>query len=67
MDGTNRHGAGDGLWRINGRRQVLYVKADLASKQQLKVARDFVLRMEKAPGGDIDDTELGACLGEPAL
>jgi hypothetical protein len=53
MDGTNRHGAGDGLWRINGRRQVLYVKADLASKQQLKVARDFVLRMEKAPGGDI--------------
>jgi hypothetical protein len=42
--------ADDGLWRISGRRQVLYVKADLAPKQQLKAAHDFVLRTEKAAG-----------------
>jgi hypothetical protein len=40
----------DGLWRINGRRQVLYAKANLTSEQQLQAARDFVLRTEKAAG-----------------
>jgi hypothetical protein len=40
----------DGLWRINGRRQVLYAKANLTSEQQLQAARDFVLCTEKAAG-----------------
>src|SRR6516165_2103001 len=42
--------ADDGLWKINGRRQVLYAKAYLTPGQQLQAARDFVLQMEKAAG-----------------
>jgi hypothetical protein len=42
--------ADDGLWKINGRRQVLYAKANLTPGQQLQAARDFVLQMEKAAG-----------------
>jgi hypothetical protein len=34
----------DGLWRLNGRRQTLYVKASLTPVQQLQAARDYVLQ-----------------------
>jgi hypothetical protein len=40
----------DGLWRIGGRRQTLYVKTSLPPEQRLRAARDYVLRMEKAAG-----------------
>jgi hypothetical protein len=40
----------DGLWRIGGRRQTLYVKTNLTPKQQWQAARDYVLRMEKVAG-----------------
>ena len=40
----------DGLWRINGRRQTLYVKASLTPEQRWQAARDYVLRMEKVAG-----------------
>ena len=40
----------DGLWRINGRRQTIYVKADLNVEQRLQAARDFVLAYEKEAG-----------------
>ena len=40
----------DGLWRINGRRQTLYVKTSLTPEQQRQAARDYVLRMEKVAG-----------------
>jgi hypothetical protein len=40
----------EGLWKINGRRQVLYARASLTPGQQLQAARDFVLRMEKVAG-----------------
>jgi hypothetical protein len=40
----------DGLWRINGRRQTLYVKATLTPEQRLQAAQDYVLQMEKAAG-----------------
>ena len=39
-----------GRWRVNGRRQTLYVKANLAPEQRLRAAREFVLRMEKSAG-----------------
>ena len=42
--------ANDGLWRINGRRQTLYAKADLTPEQQLQAARDYVLRTETTAG-----------------
>jgi hypothetical protein len=40
----------DGTWRINGRRQTLYVKADLTPGQRLQATRDYALRMEKTAG-----------------
>jgi hypothetical protein len=40
----------DGLWRINCRRQTLYVKANLTPGQRLQAAQDCVLRLEKAAG-----------------
>jgi hypothetical protein len=43
-------GADDGLWRINGRRQTLYVKIDLTPEQRLKAARDYVLQQTKTAG-----------------
>jgi hypothetical protein len=39
-----------GRWRINGRRQTLYVKARLAPEQRLRAAREFVLRADKPAG-----------------
>ena len=42
--------ANDGLWKINGRRQTLYVKATLTPEQRLRAAQDYVLRMEKTAG-----------------
>jgi hypothetical protein len=42
--------ADDGLWKINGRRQTLYVKANLTPAQRLRAAQDFVLQMQKAAG-----------------
>jgi hypothetical protein len=42
--------ADDGRWRINGRRQTLYVKTSLAPEQRLEAARDYALRMEKVAG-----------------
>jgi hypothetical protein len=40
----------DGLWRINGRRQTLYVKASLPPEQQLRAAWDYVLQTQKTAG-----------------
>jgi hypothetical protein len=31
--------ATDGLWKLNGKRQVIYAKAGLALREQLKAAR----------------------------
>jgi hypothetical protein len=42
--------ADDGLWKIDGRRQVLYTKASLTPEQQLQAARDYKLRTEKVVG-----------------
>jgi hypothetical protein len=39
-----------GLWRINGRRQAVYVKESLSPEQQLQAARNYVLRMQKTAG-----------------
>jgi hypothetical protein len=44
--------ADDGLWYINGRRQTLYAKASTTPEQQLKAARDWVLRMTKTVGSN---------------
>jgi hypothetical protein len=40
--------AKDGLWVINGRRQTLYARVDLASEQRLAAAEDYALEQEKA-------------------
>jgi hypothetical protein len=40
----------DGLWRINGRRQVLYAKVSLTPAQQLRAAQDYKLQTEKVAG-----------------
>jgi hypothetical protein len=40
----------DGLWRINGRRLTLYVKAGLPLQRRLKAAHDHVLQTEKVAG-----------------
>jgi hypothetical protein len=40
----------DGLWRINGRRQTLYVKIDLKPEERLKAAKDHVLQQTKTAG-----------------
>jgi hypothetical protein len=40
----------EGLWQINGRRQVIYVKESLPPEQQLRAAHAFVLRMQKTAG-----------------
>ena len=42
--------ADDGLWKINGRRQTLYAKANLEPQQRLQAARDYVLHMARASG-----------------
>jgi hypothetical protein len=42
--------AEDGLWRVNGRRQVLYAKAGLSPDEQLRAAADYVLKMTKTTG-----------------
>src|SRR5262249_24721376 len=42
--------AEDGLWKINGRRQTLYVKAILPPEQRLQAARDYVLQVTKSSG-----------------
>jgi hypothetical protein len=42
--------ADDGLWKINGRRQVLYLKASLTPQQRMQAAHDYVLRVAKAAG-----------------
>ena len=39
-----------GIWSINGRRQVLYARTDLAPEQRLKAAEKFVLQMTKTTG-----------------
>jgi hypothetical protein len=40
----------DGLWRIDGRRQTLYVKITLTPQERLQAALDYVLRQTKATG-----------------
>ena len=35
-------GADDGLWKINDKRQVVYAKASLPLREQLKAAADLV-------------------------
>ncbi len=42
--------AHDGLWRINGRRQSLYVRADLPPAARLQAARVFMLEQTKTTG-----------------
>jgi hypothetical protein len=42
--------AEDGLWKINGRRQTLYVKSSLTPEQRLLAAQNYVLRTQKAAG-----------------
>jgi hypothetical protein len=42
--------AEDGLWKINGRRQTLYVKINLTLEQRLKEAEAYVLRLTKTAG-----------------
>jgi hypothetical protein len=42
--------AEDGLWRINGRRQTLYVKITLTAQERLEAAKDYVLRETKTSG-----------------
>jgi hypothetical protein len=43
-------GTEDGLWRINGRRQVLYAKEQLSPEERLKAAEDHVLGMTRTTG-----------------
>jgi len=43
-------GTEDGLWRIKGRRQVLYAKEELTPDERLKAAEDHVLKATKAAG-----------------
>jgi hypothetical protein len=42
--------ADDGLWRINGRRQTLYVKASLSPEQRTQASRNYMLQTQKAAG-----------------
>jgi hypothetical protein len=42
--------ADDGLWRINGRRQVLYANEELSPDERLKAAKDHVLNATKSAG-----------------
>jgi Family of unknown function (DUF5906) len=42
--------AEDGLWKINRRRQTLYVKASLTSEQRLQAAQNFMLGNTKVAG-----------------
>jgi hypothetical protein len=40
----------DGLWRIDGKRQTLYVRTSLSPQQRAQAANDYVLRMSKTAG-----------------
>jgi hypothetical protein len=40
----------DGLWRINGRRLTLYVKASLTPQERVEAARQYKVRMEEPAG-----------------
>jgi hypothetical protein len=42
--------ADDGLWKINDRRQTLYVKASLTPKQRGQAVHDYMLRTWKIAG-----------------
>ena len=43
-------GASDGLWKLEGRRQTLYGKTDLAAKQRSYAAHEYALGMKPAAG-----------------
>jgi hypothetical protein len=42
--------ADDGLWKINGRRQTLYVQTSLTPQQRAQAVQDYMLRIGKAAG-----------------
>jgi hypothetical protein len=42
--------ADDGLWKINGRRQTLYVRTSLSPQQQAQAVYDYMLRIADAAG-----------------
>jgi len=42
--------ADDGLWKINDRRQTLYVKTSLSPQQRVQAVQDYMLRGWKAAG-----------------
>ncbi|HET9245880.1 MAG TPA: hypothetical protein VFO15_08765 [Xanthobacteraceae bacterium] len=39
---VSNNAAKDGLWKINGRRQVIYARNDLSAADRLKAAREIV-------------------------
>jgi hypothetical protein len=52
----------DGLWRINGRRQTLYVKANLTPEQRLQAARDYVCARKRQLAA-ADEVARAVCIG----
>jgi hypothetical protein len=42
--------AQDGLWHINGIRQVIYVRIDIPPQQRLTAAQELALKLETMAG-----------------